>query len=648
MPPLSADKDWFKLSIEGDTSFGVYSIKGREKISTPYEFELELVSRNPAADLNGLLGKSALLTMADHSGELRDVHGLIREAEQLHTANLFTHYRIWIVPRFWFLSQNLEHRIFQKQTAVEIISDILKKQGFPSETVVWQLKEKYDKREYCVQYGESDLHFISRLCEEEGIYFYFDHKKDMHKVCFSDAAGGFPIPGASRGLTRFFPGSGQAAEDAVVHRLNMRRRINSDAVNYTDWNYKKPKLDLAVALKESDPKKAPAPAGMNLEVYQYLPLYNSKDGGQRQAKMQLLRQLSFAQWIEGESNLSRLTPGFGFTLFGHPRPDVNAQWWLTEVSHFGEQPQVLGHEAPDRGLVYQSRFTAIPFLTRFVPKKKHSKNPIKGQQTAIVTGPPGEEIFPDQYGRVKVEFHWDRRRLGNEKSSRWVRVAHGWAGGKHGSLSIPRIGSEVLVSFIEGDPDHPIITGAVYHEINQVHYDMPGNKTRTTFKSFSSPGGGGFNELRIEDRKGQEELFIHAQKDTNMVVLNDFNRNIGHDQTNSTGNNSSTTTGGETRRTLVKDRMSELQANDHMTIGANRQTKIAGADELNAGSVRIKAGSIILEADSEILLMVGGSFISIDPSLIVQVAGDINLNCGETAPELSDMVDPTLPGDEAK
>ena len=626
-----ADTTLFNFTTQsGD--FRVYAFSGMEQVSYPYEFSVDLVNLSANVDVAGLLGSPASLTILDRSGSGRQVHGLIREMEQLHSANRFTHYSAILVPRLWFLGQITDHRIFQNMSVVEIIQKILKEQGFGGNESSFKLSYKYKPREYCVQYGETYLHFISRLCEEEGIYFYFEHAADSHCLCFCDREGGPPISGESD--LRYFQGSGQTADTAVISRLRLHQQVNSNAAAYRDWNFTQPKLDLHVE-DRMDAKEAPVPQGMNLEQYRYPYLYQLRAEGTRYVRLQTSRQLTFSRWIEIESDVSRYLPSYTFSIHHHDSSDINATWWVYSVHHHGEQPGVLEHEAPSgRGLYYQTSVTAIPEMTRYIPELTHAKNRIIGDQTAIVTGPEGEEIYPDEYGRVKVQFFWDREGQWNEKTTCWVMVSQGWAGGQYGSMAIPRIGHEVIVSFLEGDPDRPIITGRVYHELNRVPYTLPDNKTLSViFKSFTSPENGGFNELRIEDKRGMEEIYLRGEKDVNVYVKNDWSDMICADTHRHTGKNDYVRTDGETHHTLKKDRMFQLEANEHLTINGSRYSTIVGTDQLKTGALHVVAGSdIVLEAGSRIVLKVGGTFITLNGEGITEQGPMIWENCGKSVP----------------
>ncbi len=633
--PPDANTEWFLFMPQGGPAndFAVYAFSGREEINKPYAFTIELVSRSSSVDIAAFLGVSACLSIADKSGEKRLVHGLISEMEQLHTANRFTTYSCTLVPRLAFLDQIRDHRIFQNLTVPDIIKQILKEQGFSDEAVDFRAGQKFPVREYCVQYGESDLHFIQRLCEEESIFFYHTHKEDGHCLCFYDYKGGPNIAGAPD--LRFYPGSGQPADTAVISYLRLRHKVNSNAAMYKEWNFQKPHLDLTVADQETEPKNGPAPEGMLLEQYQYPHIYDLRDPGTRYAKMQLERQLTFRQWIECESDVSRFLPGHVFGIYEHPRPDINAQWFITEVRHNGEQPGVLEHEAPDgRGLRYDSRVVAIPKDTRYVPQLEHPKQRVIGTQTAIVTGPDGEEIYPDKYGRVKVQFFWDREGKWDEKTTCWIRVSQGWAGSRYGTMAIPRIGHEVIVSFLEGDPDRPLITGRVYHAINMPPYGLPDNKTRTVFKSMSSPGKEGeprgFNELRIEDKTGEEEIYLHGQKDVNTYIKNDWKDWIGRDSHLTVENFTFAHTKGETHETLDGHRKTKLGANDNLTVAGDAHIETGGSWLCKSGAgFHVKAGEIVaLQAGAEIILKAGGSFIRIGPEGITTQGAKTSLNSG--------------------
>lgn len=644
----TANEAWFTFTVlQTGRMYRVYSFTGQERVSEPYSFTLELVDVSNALAPLDFLAAPALLRIVERGGGVRLVHGIIRHFEQLYTRKRFTHYRCTLSPRIWFLGLNRDFRIFEKKTVPQIIEQILNEQNFSDETRSFRLQhaKKYQPREYCVQYGESDLHFISRLCEEEGIFFYHEHEADLHRLCFCDCSGGPDIPGAPKAL-RFFPGSGNPADTAVISRLNIHNSVHSDAAAYREWNFAKPRLELAVA--EQTPKVPPSgcwptgyqkppdmplPAGVQVEVYQYPHRYQTPSEGERYVNVQLLRQQTWVTWIVGDADVARLLPGCGFSVIQHPRPDVNADWWLVEVAHRGVQPQVLDEETPDEGgMEYEAHFTAIPYTTRFVPELRHPKNRVLGQQTAIVVGPEGEEIYTDEHGRVRVHFFWEREGKGSgfDKPSCWARVSQVWAGGRYGGMLIPRIGHEVVVSFLEGDPDRPLVTGRVYHGENTPPYALPAHKTRSVLRSLTSPGGERYNEAYFEDTKGKELIFLHAARDMEVDVAEDSRSVIGATRHETVVGESREHDKADVHLSVEGTRRSAVKGADHHTVGESRHTKIAQSDLLETGrEVHIKAGEkIVIEAGSALTLKAGGSFLKLDPSGVCAVGAQIRLNSG--------------------
>lgn len=516
---LAANRTWFNFSAgsKSEDALAVYSFTGRERANEPYEFEVELVSRNHDLTFDDYIGTEALLSIADRSYARRLVHGVIRQVDYLRTGNAFSHYRFVLVPRFWFLHRISDNKIFQNMTVYEIIENVLKKNNFVPESYSFRLRQKdrYPKREYSVQYMETDSHFIDRLCEEEGLSYSFEHEENRHRLCFYDACGGPDIPGQSAVL--YHEGASLVSDMAVISDLQVHKRINSDAYTVKEWNFTNPALPLEAKERESEWQNAPVPRAMSLEMYDYPHLYGSQQEGERYADIQLQRQLTFRDWIDGISDVARFMPGHVFMLEGHARNDVNRGWWVAAVTHKGEQPGVLEHEAPDSpGFEYRSEFTAIPDSTRFIPERRHKKSRIEGVQSAIVTGPAGEEVYTDEFGRVKVQFHWDRLGAGDAKTTRWIRVAVDHAGSNFGTMTLPRIGQEVLVEFMEGDPDRPLVTGRGYNRHNMPPWELPGQKTLTGIQTREFKGAQR-NQLVFDDTSGQVQTTLSSDHDKSEV-----------------------------------------------------------------------------------------------------------------------------------
>src|SRR3990167_6629859 len=279
---------------------------------------------------------------------------------------------------------------------------------------------------------------------------------------------------------------------------------------------------------------------------------------------------------------------------------------------------------------YRYRFSATPWDIPFRPPLAHPKPRVLGSQSAVVPGPAGEEIHCDEYGRIKVQFFWDCIGAADDKTSCWLRVSSRWAGDRYGAIAIPRIGMEVLVTFLEGDPDQPLVTGCLYHKEHVVPYDLPANKTRTVFKTLSSPGGGGYNELRIEDKKGEEQIYIHAERDWDENIEHDQKIRIGFERHDRVEANSYSKFKAEEHRTTHLDRKSEIKANDHLTVGNNQHIKIGTGQFINAGSeIHLSSGQkVVLEAGSELTFKAAGSFIKLDGSGITMVGPIIKFNSG--------------------
>ncbi|MGP0175263.1 type VI secretion system tip protein TssI/VgrG, partial [Pseudomonas sp. NCHU5208] len=411
-----------------------------------------------------------------------------------------------------------------------------------------------------------------------------------------------------------------------------------------DYDFEKPRLQLeAKADGEVQPK---------LEDYDYPGRYTDRERGKHLAKRALERHRHDFELAEGDGDSPTLVSGHFLELTEHSRPEWNQLWLLTEVQHEGKQPQVLEESVtsdtqPADGFTqgYRNRFTATPWDVPYRPPLKHPKPRILGSQSAVVTGPAGEEIHCDQYGRVKVQFFWDREGQADEKTSCWLRVSSSWAGDRYGAITIPRIGMEVLVTFLEGDPDQPLITGCLYHAEHVVPYDLPANKTRSVFKTLSSPGGGGYNELRIEDRKGAEQIYVHAQRDWDENIEHDQKIRVGNERHDTVEANTYSHFKAEEHRTTHADRKTEIKANDHLTVGDSQHIKLGNGQFIKAGQeIHLSSGlKVVLEAGSELTLKGGGSFVKLDGGGVTLVGPVIKINSGGAAGSGSGAA-PVLPG----
>ncbi|WP_373387161.1 type VI secretion system tip protein VgrG [Pseudomonas alcaligenes] len=638
-----ANQTHFSLHLPGAPhDLQVLEFTGFEALSQPFVFEVTLVSQRPDLDLEALLGQPAFLALnADGSG----IHAQVYACAQGDSGQRLTRYHLTLRPQLAWLGHRINQRIFQHLTVPQIVAQVLSEHGIlEGSGQRFQLGATYPARDYCVQYDESDLHFIQRLCEEEGIHYHFQHSPEGHVLVFGDDQTGF----AKLPTTAYQQDSGLVADDPVIKRFALRLATRTSRVTRRDYDFEKPRLQLEAAHKgEAKP---------DLEDYDYPGRFTERARGKHLSQRALERHRADQQLAEGESDQPLLRTGHFLDLSAHPRADWNQLWLLNEIHHEGKQPQVLEESITSFGAGplpypihgrgtggegasansgdfhqgYRNRFSATPWDQPWRPPLAHPKPRILGSQSAVVTGPKGEEIHCDSYGRVKVQFHWDREGQADDTTSCWLRVSSSWAGDRYGGIAIPRIGMEVLVTFLEGDPDQPLVTGCLYHKEHVAPYDLPANKTRTVFKTLSSPGGGGYNELRIEDRKGQEQIYIHAQKDWDENVEHDQKIRIGHERHDTVEANSYTELKAEEHRTTHKDRKTEVRANDHLTVATTQHVKLGTGQFVEAGNeIHLSSGlKVVLEAGSELTFKAAGSFIKLDASGVTLVGPQIKVNSG--------------------
>jgi type VI secretion system secreted protein VgrG len=500
--------------------FAVVSFHVQERLSSPFEMDITLATQDEVI-LGELLDKAGLLTI-DFGVSRRHFHGIVRECTCLGDNSGYSIFHLTLVPSLWFLSLEQDCRIFQNMNAQDIICEVLKESGINSDCVRLALQVRERKREYCVQYRETDLNFISRLLEEEGIFYFFEHNEDKHILILGDTPSAYlSMQGESD--IRFNIGGGMAPDEESVSNFSYSRRLCPDKVLLQDFNYKRISLDLLAGEK---PSKGP-----EREVYDYPGNFYKLNKGDLVAQIHQERIQSLGETAEGISNCPRLAPGHKWTLTHH---DFAGRYLTVSVSHSGSQPQVLGEQAGSTGFHYQNDFVVIPSSVTVRPQIVAEKRLISGIQTATVVGPKGEEIHTDGHGRIMVRFHWDRLGKKDARSSCWIRVAQSWGGLSHGAQYIPRVGDEVLVVFSEGDPDRPMVTGSVYNGDNLPIHDLDKSITQSGFRTKTHKGEG-FNELRFDDANGSEEVYLHSQKDWNITVRNNESKTVGNDLVSQVG-----------------------------------------------------------------------------------------------------------------
>jgi len=550
----------FQAGPHAPGELAVVGFEADEGLSTPYSVQV-LVAALPEVSLDEkeLLGQDALLTVNLGDGTARFFHGIVSRVMRwdVHPGPQRQQCRITVVPRLWTLRHTRRSRIFQELSVPDIVHKVLDEAGVEHRLA---LQGSYRKREYCVQYRESDLDFISRLLEEEGIFYYFEHSDSAHTLVLNDASNSCePMPGDARLIFR--ERSSMVAASEFIHEFASSLEVQPGAVALRDFNFTRPSMDLTTSSTAAD-------AEQSLEVYDYPARYEEAPTGKTLAKVRLEELRVRSEMATGASNCRRLVVGHVFELDEYPVPALNRGYLLLSVRHVGRQPEVLTFDqaSAEDSEAYRGEFVCIPAQVPYRPRRLTPRPTIAGAQTAIVVGPAGEEIHTDEYGRIKVQFHWDREGKHDDKASCWIRVAQAWAGAGWGALYLPRIGQEVVVEFLEGDPDRPLVTGSVYNGQNPSPIALPEHKTQSTLRSSSSPGDGGFNELRIEDSAGSEQVYLHAQKDFNIVVENDKTQKVGGNETLVVKKDRS--------RTIEGNQSLEVKKNDDSLIGGNQSLEV--------------------------------------------------------------------------
>ena len=542
------------------------TLAGVESISRPFHFELGLLSEDPEIDFTKIVGQPITITLDLHgANEPRYLHGHIRSFTQLRNRDGFAHYRAELVPWLWFLTQTTDCRIFQNKSVDEIIEQVCQDLGHRD--LRSDLSGSYAKLEYCVQYRETDFAFVSRLMEHFGISYFFEHKKDKHVLVLVDSPAKFPeCPGQKKARYKEDDRvTDLLADPGIITDLQLRQDVHSGKISYRDHNFERPPQTLEVAAKGTIKVDY-----ASYEQYDYPGKYLVRDQGESLAKLRMQSLEARHLMISGSSTCRPFLPGYTFELTEHPRPDANTKYLLLSVRH----DLCAGGYTKDVA-TYTNSFVCIPAKAQLRPERLTPKPRVEGPQTAVVVGESGEEIYTDKHGRIKVQFFWDRQGKQDQESSCWVRVSQGWSGKGWGAMFIPRIGMEVIVDFLEGDPDQPLVTGAVYNAQQTPPYPLPAERSKSTIKTNSYKGDG-FNELRFEDKSGSEEIFVHAQKDQNEVILHDHTTDVGNDQTLKVGHDQSETVGHNQTVGVGNDQSITVGHDQTVQIDNDQSTSVSG------------------------------------------------------------------------
>ncbi|WMY87067.1 type VI secretion system tip protein TssI/VgrG [Pseudomonas shirazica] len=584
--PSQSDLRFTFQPLAGQIDFEVVSFELDEMISSPFQLKLELISFEDEVDFGQLLDQPVLFTIWRGERPLRYVHGLVSSFSQGETGFYRTRYRALVEPVLARAGLRSNWRIFQQKTVPQILELMLKRQGIARFEI--NSMGEHQVREFCVQAGETDLDFIARLAGEEGFVYRFEHTPKHHQLVITDRL--LALGQISRSAIKaddededFFD-EDDIGPDQVLYRANsggdqarpcLRRLRYSEQVRTArqvqrDYTFTNPQYRQEHRAGDSGITHQ----SRDYERFDYPGRYKRDAVGVPFTATRLTALRHDARIAEVEGDDVRLQPGLSFTLIEHPRKDLNAHWRVMRVHHEGSQFTSLQEEAAgaEQGTRYSQEAVLVPGRIEWRPAPL-PKPRIDGPHMATVVGPPGEEIYCDEWGRVKVSFPWDRESENNEFSSCWVRVSQGWAGGSWGSMAIPRIGQDVIVQYVNADPDQPMITGRTYCGDQLPPYDLPEHKTRMTIKSQTHKGDG-FNELRFEDELGKEEVFIHAQRDQNNVVGNDETTRVGRNRVEQVGNDEHLNIGNDFRQETGGDHTQLIGQTCHVDIKQDLIEKI--------------------------------------------------------------------------
>lgn len=630
---FSSNESQFRFTVSGcKQALEVYQFSGTEQIGANYQFDIDIVCSAENLDLIALQHQNASLSIA-HASQPRFIHGIVLHAVHLKTDDRQNHYRFTIAPQAALLGYRTNQRIFQNKTATEIIQDLWVKAGFNPSSLKIQIKQAFPALNYTVQYQETDLHFLARLCEIHGLFYYFEHSASQHTLVITDTNEYCSKLEAAK----YQPGSGNNSDESTLETLDWQRQVTPAQSSVQEYDFTNPSFNLS-AVKESSLQ----------EWYEYATGHNSQQSALNQASLKLQQQQHQKEQLIGTGNIRHAYPGAFLPISNHPMAQVNTEWLVLNIRHSGKQPQVLKELANGQS-DYRVDITMHPKSQPISLPQYHVKPQPSGFQTAVVTGPEGSEIHTDEQGRIKVQFHWDKAAKGDDTTSCWLRVAQGWAGASYGHFFLPRAGQEVVIGFAEHDIDRPYVIGTVHHITNASPISHPANQTQSGIRTLSSPGGQGFNELRFEDKKGKEQIVLHAQRNWYRKVKATSRTHIGQHE--------HLWIGGEEKRQIKK--------NEHLTIQNNRLTEIIGNQDLHVlqnkhvhidtkwlskvdQALHVKAGQLlVLEGSSGLSLDAGSSCLLIEPSGIKLQGASIRINGGGSPgnvelPSLAEMVKPAV------
>jgi type VI secretion system secreted protein VgrG len=573
----------------GDDVLLFQRMTATEHMGRLFEYQLDVVSRNANINLDDLLGQNVTVNLKMDGNESRYFNGFVSRFCFVGLTENYYSYQITLKPWLWFLTRTADCRIFQKQKVPDIIKQVFRDQGFSD--FEERLSDTYREWEYCVQYRETDFNFISRLMEQEGMYYYFTHEDGKHTMVLADSIEAHEAAPDYEEVPYYPPEETMRRERDHIFDWFVAQEVQPGTYALNDFDFEKPKADLNAKLKQSYGHSAD-----DYEVYDYPGEYLEKSDGDEYVRKRIEELHAQYEQVQGRGNARGLYVGGLFSLTQYPRDDQNKEYLITSATYELQSDEYGSVSSTTAEQIFTCSFTAIDSVQPYRAPRITPKPVVQGPQTAIVVGPSGQEIYTEKHGRVKVQFHWDREGASDENSSCWIRVSHPTAGKGWGAVQIPRIGQEVIVDFLEGDPDRPIITGRVYNANSMPPYDLPNQDMVAGMKSNSTPGGGGYNEMIMDDTKGNELIRIHAQYNMDSTIEHDQTWTINNNRTTTVAVNDSETVGSNQTISVGSNQSTTVGSNQSISVGANKSENVAAAKSMAIGAAyQVSVGAAMNE-----------------------------------------------------
>ncbi|MGC8559318.1 MAG: type VI secretion system Vgr family protein [Phycisphaerae bacterium] len=650
---MSYDQNRWPLALDtalGANAWAVVSIHGTEALSDMFVYRvdalLQVSNQNVAA---ALLGKSVTLRIGLPAAPGRGLppalrNGIVVNCTRITDADRSNLFRLVIMPWNWLLTRGSNCRIFQSATAPDLIKTTFNSLGFSAFNQ--SLQSTYPSLDYCVQYRETYFNFVSRLMEFNGIFYFYTHSNGSHVMQMADSNSACP---AVAGDAEIPFGRYARGKPAGIDQWDTQHEIQPGLFTCSDFNYMQPTQNQTGKVNNST-----GAAQANLEIFDFPGGFIDSSFASTVAAIRMQERQSEYEICSGTTGNWNVNAGSVFTLTGHPNTALNKKYLITGVQFEASQSEPAatgGASAAGAELTYSAHLTAIDFKQPYRPGRRTPKPVIAGPQTAFVSGPSGQEIYTDSNGRIKVQFHWDRYGQADQNASCWIRVAQLWAGKGWGALFLPRIGQEVVVEFVDGDPDRPLVTGCVYNAVNTTPYALPDKAAESGIKTSSTTGGNGANELKFDDTAGSENIFLHAQHDMHHRVKNNHYLTVEKENHMVIGGAGHVhhkdalhvQTDGKHLESIGSDRNLTVSGDEMVKIDGTSSRQVAGNTSLKfsaacyhevAQQLYIKADTIVLEAATNITLKVGDSTIAIDSSGITIACGEFEVD-GQSSAKIS-------------